>query len=146
MEATVIERVAIIGSRPERVRAPDAEYDAAVLRDMDRKNAIRAYVESLPHDTVIVTGDADGADEWAAEAAQRCGLIWIVCHAPWKTREGKQDLSAGPRRNVFIEKIGQRAVAFLGQYKTTGSKGCLDLFKQAGKPTLELTVATKWTP
>lgn len=125
--ATVIgERVAIIGSRPERVEGRLTEASWA------RRARVFSYVESLARrskSTVIVTGDADGADHWAADAARKYGLQVVVKPADWK-KHGK---GAGMIRNKYIVDDADRIVAFLAG-DTRGSLNTISLAEKSGKP------------
>lgn len=87
----MIRRIAIVGSR---------DYPAADL--------VRAYVEQLPRDSVVISGGATGVDSWAVEVAQTCGLPVEVFPADW-ARLGRK---AGPLRNGQIVAAADRVVAF----------------------------------
>jgi hypothetical protein len=55
-------------------------------------------VESLPTETIVVSGGAKGVDQWAEEAARLHGLEVVVFRADWKRLGSK----AGPLRNKEI--------------------------------------------
>ena len=85
-------------------------------------------MNTLPLDTVIVSGGAKGVDTWAVDAARTRGMEAVIFPADWDTH-GK---SAGFRRNVDIVKHADRVVAF----HANGSKGTqhtIGLAKAAGK-------------
>ena len=63
-----MDRIAIVGSR-------DWPYHEALRVEAE----IRAFVESLPRDTVIVSGGARGVDTWAEQSARNAGLA-VVLH------------------------------------------------------------------
>lgn len=84
-------RIAIIGSR---------EY-----RD---SQAVIDFVDSLPEDTVIVSGGAPGVDQIAETAAKRRGLERDIKPADW-ARFGK---AAGIIRNKDIVAACDELVAF----------------------------------
>jgi DNA recombination-mediator protein A len=91
------------------------------------------YVESLPLDTVIVSGGAVGIDQQAEDCAYVRGMQTIIIKPDWK-RYGK---SAGFRRNADIIAAADRVVAF-----TNGSKGTahsIELARKAGKEVIVIT-------
>jgi Predicted Rossmann fold nucleotide-binding protein involved in DNA uptake len=99
-------RIAIIGSR---------DYI-----DLER---VRNYVNSLPEDTIIVSGGARGVDSAAESAARARGLQTIIFPADWEAH-GK---GAGFIRNADIVANADMIVAFwLGK-----SKGTLDTVQKA---------------
>jgi len=85
------ERVAIVGSRT--YPCPHRVYD---------------FVDSLPVDTVVVSGGAPGVDTWAENAAWRRGLARTIHVADWE----KHGHGAGLRRNSSIVTDADRLVAF----------------------------------
>lgn len=95
-----IKNVAIIGSR--KYPHPDA---------------IRAYVNALPDDTVVISGGAEGVDSIAAFTARnRKPPLAVIEYLPnW----GKYGRGAGFVRNHDIVKAADRVVAFW----SVGSKG-----------------------
>ena len=105
-------RIAIVGSR---------NYPA--LDD------VRRYVNSLPADTVIVSGGARGVDITAEEAARKRGLATFIYPADW-TKYGKQ---AGFRRNRQIVEDCDQVVAFWDG-KSHGTAHSLRLAVAMGKP------------
>ena len=120
------ERVAIVGSRAERVEGRLTEAAWA------RRARIFSYVETLARrekETVIITGDADGADHWAADAARKFGLQVVVLHADWKA----YGPAAGPIRNADIVSGCTRLAAFLAG-ETPDSVNTICQAEKAGKP------------
>lgn len=96
---------------------------------------IRAYVNALPADTVIVSGGAVGADTVAADAARARGLQvieYVVTPAEWR-RLGK---AAGMMRNVKIVNAADELVAFWDGV----SSGTLDSIRKARKRGIRVTV------
>lgn len=124
-------RIAIIGSRPEEPRVLRGTSPEQ-LRDNVRRMAVHAMVNSLPADTVLVSGGAEGADRWAEQQAHG-KLIVVSCRPAWDT-QGK---SAGHRRNAVIAEIADRCVAFFGAGESRGTEGCVALFRKLGKPVEE---------
>lgn len=84
-------RVAIVGSRDY----PNLEH-------------VDAYVESLPTDTVVVSGGARGVDTRAAARARERGLCVEEYLADWE-RFGR---AAGMIRNKKVLDVCERVVAF----------------------------------
>ena len=116
------ERVAIVGSRAERV---DGRLTEGCWR---RRAMVFDYVEALAFEskeTVIVTGGADGVDQWAEDAARKYGLRVEVIEPDWK----KYGRRAGMIRNQEIVVACTRLVAF---WDGT-SKGALDSIEKARK-------------
>lgn len=107
-----MERVAIVGSRDW----PDVE-------------AVRRYVDSLPKETIIVSGGAPGVDTIAADAAEARGLPVVVFRADWD-RHGK---AAGFLRNRQIVDYAHRVVAFRHKM-SRGTGHTIQLARAAGKP------------
>lgn len=90
-------KIAIVGSRPEGLANPELV-----------KTMVRAYVEQLPKDSIIISGQALGVDTWAEQAAKEFGYKFIPFPAKWKTY-GK---SAGYRRNAEMVNEANKVVAF----------------------------------
>ena len=86
-----VRRVAIVGSR---------DYP-----DLD---AVRAYINTLPARTIVVSGGARGVDRTAANAALARGLKVEEYLAEWD-KHGK---AAGYLRNRTIVGVADRLVAF----------------------------------
>ena len=108
-----MERVAIIGSRGWSEPLP-----------------IDELVEGLdPETTIVVTGGADGADRMAELSCEAHGVHYARIPALWR----RHNRAAGPIRNRWIERMSDRVVAFWDG-KSTGTKGCVDLFLAADKP------------
>ena len=104
-------RVAIVGSR---------DYPDLIK--------VREYVDSLPDDTVIITGGARGVDSEAESAARSRGLSVVIHEAEWN-RHGKK---AGPIRNTEVVNDCDKLVAFWdGQ--TPGTKDVISKASKAGK-------------
>jgi len=104
--------VAIVGSR---------NYKA--LHKVDE------YVDSLPEDTIVVSGGARGVDSRAEKRARERGLR-VVTYLPEWDRYGKR---AGFVRNADIVDRAHKVVAFWdGESK--GTYHTIKLAWQAGKP------------
>lgn len=109
------ERVAIVGSR---------EYVG--------EEAVSRYVESLPIDTVVISGGARGVDTFAAVAAEARGMLVVVAKIgrPMWARLGG---SAGPCRNAVIAELCTRMVAFWDG-SSSGTAHAIGCAKKLGKP------------
>lgn len=107
-------KVAIVGSR---------DY-----RDMRR---VREYLETLDHDTVIVTGCAIGVDAWARSISRTLDMRCEVYTADWQ----KHGRAAGPLRNTEIVSACDRLVAFWDG-KSRGTADSIAKAKAAGKPVM----------
>lgn len=104
-------RVAVVGSR-----------DFAAL-DM-----VVEYVNSLPNDTVVISGGAVGVDRVAEQTAKKRGLKVVTHPANWNLH-GK---AAGQIRNRIIVDDCDTMVAFWDGI-STGTKGSISLASKAGK-------------
>lgn len=95
--------------------------------------SIQNYIDTLPRDTVIVTGCAHGADNIAAGYARATGLVVRVYKADW-ARLGK---AAGPIRNrrMLSEGRPDRVVAF-----DQGGPGTADMLRIARAAGVECVV------
>lgn len=105
-------RVAIVGSRAF------ASLDLVV-----------DYVNTLPLDSVVVTGGARGVDSVAEYAAKQRGIKTEVYVPAWNVY-GK---SAGFRRNAEIVAACDRVVAFWDGV-SRGTQHTIHLARTAGKP------------
>ena len=104
-------RIAIVGSR-----------------DYPNLLEVREFVQSLPRDTVIVTGGARGVDETAEDEARALGMKVVVHRAEWDVY-GK---AAGQIRNRTIVEDCDKLKAFWNG-ASTGTKGSITLASKAGK-------------
>lgn len=97
---------------------------------------MRQIINSFPPDTVIVEGEARGADKMARQLAENRGLIVLKFPADWK-RYGR---AAGPVRNREMLTKGKpdRVIAF--HKDITRSKGTLDMMRVAHKSKIPVTL------
>jgi hypothetical protein len=98
-------------------------------RDYPHPQHVTDYVNTLPLDTIIVSGGARGVDTWAEQAARRRGMTVIVFKADWKTF-GKV---AGFMRNREIIDAADSVTAFWDLY-SPGTKHSISTAREKGKP------------
>lgn len=90
---------------------------------------VQAYVETLPKDTIVISGGAVGVDRIAVKAAERLGLRVQIFYPEWD-RFGKM---AGLIRNGKIVAEADKIIAFWDG-RSSGTKDTLDKARKAGKP------------
>jgi hypothetical protein len=114
-------RVGVVGSR----------------RRTDRE-ALDAFIVSLAPDTIVVTGGAQGPDQWAEEAARARGLA-VVVHkpeldgavTPWQMADRYY------ARHQAIVDDSDLIVAFVARDRMGGTEDTIRRAKRAGKPVEE---------
>lgn len=84
---------------------------------------VQAYIQSLPKDTVIISGHARGVDRYAETFAREAGLEVISFPADWD----KHGHKAGLLRNTTIVENCDKLVAFWDGK----SKGTQDSIRKA---------------
>jgi len=108
------------------------------------REAIRNVMKTFPKDTVIIEGEARGADTIAREEAEALGLVVLPFPANWK----EQGRAAGPIRNAQMLSEGKPNVVLAFHENIDESKGTKDMLKRAqkaGLPTfLNLTSDTMY--
>jgi hypothetical protein len=92
--------------------------------------AIRNYVRKLPEDTLIIVGDARGADNIAFRVATALG---IKAGPPFRADWERYGKSAGPIRNGQMLKIGKPDIVVGFHNDISKSKGTRDMLRQADK-------------
>lgn len=111
----VIRRVAIVGSR-----------------DYPNLAQVIAFVNSLPQNAVVISGNASGVDATAEAAALLRGLQVESFPADWHPN-GTYDPSAGIRRNADIIAAANEVAAF--HYKNSrGTQNSINRAREAGLP------------
>lgn len=98
-------------------------------RDYPNLDRVRRFVESLPSNTIVVSGGARGVDRCAATAARARGLRVIEFLAEWR-RLGR---SAGFVRNEKIVRQCDRMVAFWDG-SSPGTRNSISLARRSGRP------------
>lgn len=89
--------------------------------------------------THIVSGGAKGADSLAERLADFYQIPKIIHHADW-ARLGDR---AGPVRNTLIAHSSDMVLAFpMGE--SAGTKQCISLFKEEGKPIIIHAIEEDW--
>lgn len=103
-------------------------YGSRTWRDPE---PIRAFVATLPDDSVVIHGGARGADEIAGRLAADRGLRVEVYPADW-ARDGK---AAGPIRNAVMARANlTRARGYRMPGESRGTDGMTKLLEKAGVP------------
>jgi predicted Rossmann-fold nucleotide-binding protein len=93
---------------------------------------VHAVIQALPHDTIIVTGGAHGADTLAEHSALSLGMVAEVHYPNW-AKYGKR---AGPMRNQEMLDSGiDKVIAFPGGY---GTHDMISRARKAGIPVEEI--------
>lgn len=87
------------------------------------------YVQTLPPDTVIISGGARGVDRTAEAAARKRGLPVMIFAAEW----GKYGKAAGMIRNEYIVAVADQIIAFYDG-TSRGTANTIDRARKAGKP------------
>lgn len=90
---------------------------------------VRAYVDSLPEGTLVITGGAGGVDTWAHRRAYKRGLPTEVLEADWALH-GRR---AGYVRNQAMVARADRVVCFWDG-TSAGTRHTIQLTRSAGKP------------
>lgn len=105
-------------------------------RDYPTPKQVIDFVNSLPLDTIIVSGGARGVDRIAVEAADRRGMSVQVFHAEWD----KYGKSAGMIRNQYIVDYADSITAFWDGI-SKGTANTIERAKRARKPVTVVTPA-----
>lgn len=92
-------------------------------RNWHSPEMVQSYIQTLPKDTVIISGHAQGVDRMAETFAREAGLEVISLPADWTTYGNK----AGVVRNSKIVNFCDKLVAFWDGV----SKGTKDSIKKA---------------
>jgi len=106
-------------------------------RDWKNKGRIQDILEKYPKDTIIIQGEASGADKLCKEVAKSLGMVVIPVPADWD----KYGKAAGPIRNkLMLDMKPEIVIAFHNNIQSSkGTKNCLMQARQQGIRTLVLT-------
>lgn len=96
-------------------------------RNWSNREVIKNYIYSLSIYTVIIEGEARGADTIAREIAEERGMTVLKYSAKWE-RYGN---SAGPIRNSEMLKDGKPSMVVAFHDDLSKSKGTIDTLKKA---------------
>tara|TARA_B100002003_G_scaffold86929_1_gene81354 strand:- start:4063 stop:4599 length:537 start_codon:yes stop_codon:yes gene_type:complete len=114
-------RIAIVGSRK---RAAQSDRDA-----------VEAFVATLPADAVVVSGGAAGIDTLAAEAAERRGLAVEIIRPEIPPSAGRRAATkAFHARNVQVVERSDVVVAFASPERRGGTEHTIRVAKARGLP------------
>ncbi len=113
-------KVLVCGAAPRR-RTGDPGWT--------NREAIHRELEKLPADTVIIEGEAEGADLLARDVAEVMGFTVEPYPAEWK-RYGR---AAGPIRNRQMLDEGQPDLVLAFHADIAASTGTADMLGQAKK-------------
>lgn len=119
-------RTVLLSDSPKSPKILIAIVGSRHFPDLD---LVRAHVQSLPSNAVIVSGGASGVDTVAVEEAKLLGLGTIVYKADWKAF-GRR---AGAIRNQLIVDSATSIVAFWDN-ESKGTKITIDMATKANKP------------
>lgn len=101
-------------------------------RNWSNKSLLRAFVVSVPKNSVIIEGECRGADKMAREAAEELGLEVLGFEVDWSVGR-----AGGPIRNkkMLLEGRPTHVVAFHENIaKSKGTKNMLEQAIKAGVP------------
>ena len=101
-----------------------------ICGDRNYRDARQIYkwMEPLPKDTVIIQGEAKGADTIVWICAELLGLKYESYPADWTTHH----LAAGPIRNKQMLEEGKPDFVVWFHKDLPSSKGTANMIKQAG--------------
>ena len=104
-------------------------------REWSDLDLMKEFIDSLPADTIIIEGDARGADKMAGSLAQQRGLQIEVYPAQWEMY-GRR---AGPLRNQQMLDEGKPDEVVYCHDNLEYSKGTKDMVTRARKSGLPVS-------
>jgi uncharacterized protein YeaO (DUF488 family) len=107
-------------------------------RNWIKKETIRKRLESLPWNSIIIHGDARGADKIAGSVAEEMGLRVEKYPAEWQ----KHGRSAGPRRNIQMLSEGKPDLVIAFHTDISASKGTKHMLKISQKAGVKTELIT----
>lgn len=104
------------------------------------KKSVYDYVDSLPENTIIVSGGCYGPDKWAEERAKMRGLPEPIIFKPGPAKPGETHYEMVERfyaRNRKIAKESDKVVAFVTPdgIERGGTWYTVNYARKLGKPT-----------
>jgi len=112
-------------------------------RNWTDKAKIRLALEQLPPGTVIIHGDARGADRLSGEVAEELGFEVVKFPAQW-ARYGR---GAGPIRNQQMLDEGKPTMVLAFHSNIEESKGTRDMITRANRAgLLGVLIDDEWEP
>lgn len=120
-------RIAIVGCRKKWL---------TVDQILNARRTIYSFVREIAGkdpEVEIVSGEADGVDTWAKNAADQYGLRYTPFPAKWKREDGSLDRGAGHKRNAEIVRYADKVFAFWDG-KSPGTENTIKQTRKAGKP------------
>lgn len=121
------ERLLICGSRPPKDFSTARQSPFASMLD-----DVRAFVASLPKNTLVISGMAKGVDRVAQDEAIKQGLLVAEVPVPtsfW-TRYGR---GIGVQRDRAMVELSERVVAFWFD-KSAGTGHTIRIAQELGRP------------
>jgi len=116
-------------------------------RNWTDKEAIRRDLSQFPPGTILVEGDAEGADKLSGEIGEELGFEVRRYPADWK-RFGR---GAGPKRNQHMldeehpDSQGAHINRAFAYHEDSGlGKGTKDMVKRLKKATIPVSIRLKW--
>lgn len=100
-------------------------------RDWKDVDAVTDRVAQLPHDAIVIEGEADGADAAACVAAEHRGLFVaaVAVKGPHWRKYGR---SAGHKRNAAMLALGPDLVVAFQRNGSRGTQGTIDRARELG--------------
>ncbi len=101
-------------------------------RDWSDLSLVRDFIDSLPMESIVVSGGARGVDTHAEFYARKTGRTVLVFPARWDSEE-----DAGPKRNErmarFVASVGGMVLAF-HKDDSPGTRNMLNWCRSLGIP------------
>lgn len=96
-------------------------------RNWANSQRIKSVLQSLPKDTIIIEGEAKGADTISRQVAESLGMIVLKFPADWTKYGHHKGSPAGPIRNrQMLDQKPDKVYAFHNDIKNSkGTKDCV---------------------
>lgn len=105
-------------------------------RNWSDETMIQLALSTLPSDTVVIEGEARGADRLARKVAERLGMTILPFPADWE-RYGR---AAGPIRNQQMLDEGRPNIVFAFHDDLDHSRGTADMVRRAKKANVSVRI------